>query len=502
MASLWTGTTCCAAMSARCVGGCPEAVNGVSIDTRTLQPGDLFFAIKGEPATAMTSSPRRLRRARPRPWSRRPRRRVRRAGLAARVPDVLDAHGLASGCAARARTHGPHRRGHRLGRARPAPRKRCARVLASQGLTHASAASYNNHWGVPLTLARMPQPTPLRRLRDRHEPCRRDHAADADGAAARGADHHGRAGASGKPRHASRPSPTPRPRSSAALEPGGDGRHQPRQSAISSGSLGARAGIARRPHRHVRRASRTPTSRLTRLDARSPTCSHRRGDDPRRAGDLPPRQPGPARRHEQPRASWPRRRARRRPDARGAALRRRDAARRPRRAVRLSAPGGDDHAVSTRATTPIRPRCGRRWRCSGQAPRRAARPAHRGARRHAGTRPGGGRRCMPGLRRRSKSNGIDLVFAAGPLMKHLWQALPPELRGAWAPSAAELAARRPRSDLRAGDVVMVKGSNGSRMGADRRGAEGPLRASRAPLSARRISHALLARRLRARRSAS
>ncbi len=29
-------------------------------------------------------------------------------------------------------------------------------VLADEGATHASVASYNNHWGVPLTLARMP----------------------------------------------------------------------------------------------------------------------------------------------------------------------------------------------------------------------------------------------------------------------------------------------------------------------------------------------------------
>ncbi|MGL4320407.1 MAG: UDP-N-acetylmuramoyl-tripeptide--D-alanyl-D-alanine ligase, partial [Paracoccaceae bacterium] len=32
-------------------------------------------------------------------------------------------------------------------------------VLSRQGRTHASVASYNNHWGVPLTLARMPQDT-------------------------------------------------------------------------------------------------------------------------------------------------------------------------------------------------------------------------------------------------------------------------------------------------------------------------------------------------------
>ena len=32
-------------------------------------------------------------------------------------------------------------------------------VLSAQGQTIASAASYNNHWGVPLTLARMPNQT-------------------------------------------------------------------------------------------------------------------------------------------------------------------------------------------------------------------------------------------------------------------------------------------------------------------------------------------------------
>jgi UDP-N-acetylmuramoyl-tripeptide--D-alanyl-D-alanine ligase len=34
-----------------------------------------------------------------------------------------------------------------------------AAMLTDQGRTHASVASYNNHWGVPLTLARMPQDT-------------------------------------------------------------------------------------------------------------------------------------------------------------------------------------------------------------------------------------------------------------------------------------------------------------------------------------------------------
>jgi UDP-N-acetylmuramoyl-tripeptide--D-alanyl-D-alanine ligase len=56
---------------------------------------------------------------------------------------------------------------------------------------------------------------------------------------------------------------------------------------------------------------------------------------------------------------------------------------------------------------------------------------------------------------------IDLVFCAGPLMKSLWDALPPTRRGGYASSAAELAPLVARS-VEPGDVVMVKGSNGSR----------------------------------------
>jgi UDP-N-acetylmuramoyl-tripeptide--D-alanyl-D-alanine ligase len=60
-------------------------------------------------------------------------------------------------------------------------------------------------------------------------------------------------------------------------------------------------------------------------------------------------------------------------------------------------------------------------------------------------------------------NGVDQVYAAGPLTKHLFEALPPALRGMWASSAAELL-EPVVSALAGGDVVMIKGSNGSRMG--------------------------------------
>ena len=40
--------------------------------------------------------------------------------------------------------------------ARPAPRRCCGCCWRRSGRRHAAIASYNNHWGVPLTLARMP----------------------------------------------------------------------------------------------------------------------------------------------------------------------------------------------------------------------------------------------------------------------------------------------------------------------------------------------------------
>jgi UDP-N-acetylmuramoyl-tripeptide--D-alanyl-D-alanine ligase len=59
--------------------------------------------------------------------------------------------------------------------------------------------------------------------------------------------------------------------------------------------------------------------------------------------------------------------------------------------------------------------------------------------------------------------GTDLVFACGRNMEHLFAALAPEKRGAWAPGAAEMAERL-FAALAPGDVIMIKGSNGSRMG--------------------------------------
>jgi UDP-N-acetylmuramoyl-tripeptide--D-alanyl-D-alanine ligase len=60
------------------------------------------------------------------------------------------------------------------------------------------------------------------------------------------------------------------------------------------------------------------------------------------------------------------------------------------------------------------------------------------------------------------ANAIDLVFCCGPLMRGLWQALPPGRRGGYAETSAELEAQVLHA-VSAGDVVMIKGSLGSRM---------------------------------------
>ena len=58
---------------------------------------------------------------------------------------------------------------------------------------------------------------------------------------------------------------------------------------------------------------------------------------------------------------------------------------------------------------------------------------------------------------------IDVVFLSGPHMKALWDALPEKMRGKYAATSDSLAEILPQAVAK-GDVVMVKGSLGSRMG--------------------------------------
>jgi len=64
------------------------------------------------------------------------------------------------------------------------------------------------------------------------------------------------------------------------------------------------------------------------------------------------------------------------------------------------------------------------------------------------------------LARVIEAANIDRVFCAGPLMEALWDALPPARRGGWAPAAADLAPALATAVL-PGDVIMAKGSHAS-----------------------------------------
>jgi UDP-N-acetylmuramoyl-tripeptide--D-alanyl-D-alanine ligase len=60
------------------------------------------------------------------------------------------------------------------------------------------------------------------------------------------------------------------------------------------------------------------------------------------------------------------------------------------------------------------------------------------------------------------NNQIDLVFAAGAFMHHLFESLPDSMKGAYEATSSELAPKVV-SALKARDLVLVKGSRGSRM---------------------------------------
>ena len=67
-----------------------------------------------------------------------------------------------------------------------------------------------------------------------------------------------------------------------------------------------------------------------------------------------------------------------------------------------------------------------------------------------------------GIARPLAAHGIDLVFVCGPLMRQLWGSVAESQRGGYAGSSSDIAGQVP-SVVRPGDVVMIKGSYGSKM---------------------------------------
>jgi UDP-N-acetylmuramoyl-tripeptide--D-alanyl-D-alanine ligase len=150
-----TGLWDSAALRAATGGAIPDgvAITGVSIDSRSAGPGDLFIALRDARdghefvADALARGAAAAMVDRDPPG-------VTAGSPLLRVADTL-AGLTALGQAGRERTQA--RVVGVTGSVGKTTTKEMLRAaLAAQGATHAAVASYNNHWGVPLTLARMP----------------------------------------------------------------------------------------------------------------------------------------------------------------------------------------------------------------------------------------------------------------------------------------------------------------------------------------------------------
>lgn len=153
MTALWTSEEAQGATLA--VPGRPFEANGLSIDTRTLKPGDMFVALKGDSRDGHDFV---------------------KAAFAAKASAALVSREVAdlppgSSLLIVAHTQRGLEDLARAARARSAAKivgvtgsagktttKELLRLaLSALGSTHCSAASYNNHWGVPLSLAGLPR---------------------------------------------------------------------------------------------------------------------------------------------------------------------------------------------------------------------------------------------------------------------------------------------------------------------------------------------------------
>jgi UDP-N-acetylmuramoyl-tripeptide--D-alanyl-D-alanine ligase len=153
--ALWTQAELSAALGAPPSAPLSASVTGVSIDSRTLEPGNLFFAIRGDAHDGHDHVARAFEAgAAAAVISRERAPQLAALGPVFAVDDTLKAMERL-GVAARARSKA--KIVAVTGSVGKTTAKEMLRtMLAACGATHASAASYNNHWGVPLTLARMP----------------------------------------------------------------------------------------------------------------------------------------------------------------------------------------------------------------------------------------------------------------------------------------------------------------------------------------------------------
>ena len=454
---LWTLDAMMQAMSAERSGALPTSINGISIDSRSIGAGDAFFAITGdnrdghefvEPAlkggagVAVVAAD----------WQ--------RGGIGnvplLRVPDVLE--GLcALARAARARLDGKVI-GVTGSVGKTGTKEALRLALGKSGATHASVASYNNHWGVPLSLARCPADVryaifemgmnhageiePLARLARPHvaiittvEPVHLEFfpsveaIADAKAEIFRGLEPSGAAVINRDNPHYER--------LAAAAGDAGAGRivsfgeHakadarlvkaalQPDSSTVQARILGAdvtyKLGA---PGKHVVLNSLAVLAAVSLVGADLALCALA-------LAELAP------------------------PSGRGAR-------------VTLSLGNGEPALLIDESynANPASMRAAIALLGQAEIGPRGRRIAVLGDMLELGT---SGPDLHRGLVEPIRTHGIDLVFCCGPLMQALWEALPSERRGGYAEGASALEADVIAA-IRPGDALMVKGSLGSRMG--------------------------------------
>ncbi|MCZ7658033.1 MAG: UDP-N-acetylmuramoylalanyl-D-glutamyl-2,6-diaminopimelate--D-alanyl-D-alanine ligase [Xanthobacteraceae bacterium] len=453
--SLWTVEAMAAAMGAARAGALPAAVPGLSIDTRTIKPGEAFFAITGENRDGHEFVAAALAAG---------------AGLAVVaqserdrfpadapllvVPEVLAALGDLAG-AARARTSaGIVAVTGSVGKT--GTKEALRLVLADQGATHASAASYNNHWGVPLSLALLPERarfgvfeigmnhageiTPLTRLVRPQvavvtavAPVHLEFfpsveaIADAKAEIFLGLEPGGAAVINRDSPHYERLAARAR---AAGARIVGFGAHEAAEARLLKCALQAdRSTVSARilghevsyrlgaPGRHVVENSLAVLAAAALLGADLALAALA-------LAELKP------------------------PKGRG-------------ERIALALPGGEALLIDeSYNANPISMRAA--LALLGQVPMRGLgrRIAVLGDMLELGAQ---GEALHRGLAEAVLENHVDLVFCCGPLMRALWEALPSERRGGYAETSAALEAEV-LGTVQDGDVVMVKGSLGSRMG--------------------------------------
>ena len=155
---LWTWDALVTAAQAEADGTPVAAITGFSIDTRSIEPGNVFVALKdtrdGHDFVSAAFKAGATAALVAKSYTRNP-----DDGPLLRVDDPLTALGHIA-IAARARLAPGARVIAVTGSAGKTGTKEMLRAcLAPHGKTHAPEKSFNNHWGVPLTLARMPADT-------------------------------------------------------------------------------------------------------------------------------------------------------------------------------------------------------------------------------------------------------------------------------------------------------------------------------------------------------